>query len=258
MRNSLSVFIVFLYLLLAIPAAQAHFGMIIPSDNMVMPDEPRSLHLELSFSHPFEMIGMDMARPDTFGVVARGQKVDLTQTLAGGKVMNKSAWQADYAVKKPGIYTFYMQPSPYWEPAENCYIVHHTKTVVAAFGVDEGWDHEIGLETEIVPLAKPFGQYAGNLFQGIVKVKGKPLPWAEVEVEYYNRDNRYQAPCDYMVTQTVKADANGVFSYACPMAGWWGFAALTTSSRKMPHADGPKDVELGAVLWVHFEEVTKK
>ena len=29
-----------------------------------------------------------------------------------------------------------------------------------------------------------------------------------------------------MVTQTIKADPNGIFTYAAPKAGWWGFAAL--------------------------------
>jgi len=56
--------------------------------------------------------------------------------------------------KRPGVYAFFMEPNPYWEPAEDCFIVHYTKTVVTAFGDDEGWDEEIGLKTEIVPLSK--------------------------------------------------------------------------------------------------------
>lgn len=57
-----------------------------------------------------------------------------------------------------------MEPKPYFEPAEDCYIIHYTKTVVSAFGL-EGWDRELGLKTEIVPLTRPFGLYAGNVFQ---------------------------------------------------------------------------------------------
>ena len=145
---------------------------------------------------------------------------------------------------------FFMEPTPYWEPAEDCYIVHYTKTVITAFGDDEGWDQEIGLKTEIVPLSKPYGLYTGNVFQGIVKMDGKPVPFCEVEVEYYNADGKAQAPTDYMVTQTVKADVNGVFTYATPKAGWWGFAALNTSEEKI----NGKDVEIGAVLWVEFHD----
>ena len=150
---------------------------------------------------------------------------------------------------------FYMEPKPYWEPAEDCFIVHHTKTVVTAFGDDEGWDEEIGLKTEIVPLSKPFGLYAGNVFQGIVKLDGKAVPYAEVEIEYYNKDGKLKAPTDYMVTQTIKADQNGVFTYAAPKAGWWGFAALNPSDKKMKYNGKEKDVELGAVIWVKFHDM---
>ena len=100
--------------------------------------------------------------------------------------------------------------------------------------------------------------YAGNLFQGIVKINGRPLPFAEVEVEYYNKDQQLLAPTDYMVTQTIKADANGVFSYAAPIAGWWGFAALSNADFKLEKNGEEKDVELGAVIWVKFHEMKFK
>ena len=37
----------------------AHFGMVIPSDSMVMQGEGKTITLVLSFSHPFEGEGMD-------------------------------------------------------------------------------------------------------------------------------------------------------------------------------------------------------
>ena len=40
---------------------------------------------------------------------------------------------------------------------------------------------------EIIPLTRPFANYSGNIFQGRVLLDGKPVPGAEVEVEYYNR-----------------------------------------------------------------------
>jgi len=64
---------------------------------------------------------------------------------------------------------------------------------------------------------------------------GKPVPYCEVEVEYYNQNGRAEAPTDYMVTQAIKADGNCVFTYAVPKAGWWGFAALNTSDEKLKH-----------------------
>lgn len=237
--------------------ASAHFGMVIPSDTMVMQNDARTVQIVFSFSHPMEMIGMDLATPKTVNVLANGQHVNLTQQLQPTRVMGHPAWTLDYAVKRPGIFIFYMEPQPYWEPAEDCFIVHLTKTVVTAFGDDEGWDAEVGLKTEIVPLSKPFGLYAGNLFQGIVKMDGKPVPHSEVEVEFYNQDNKVKAPTDYMVTQTIKADKNGVFTFAVPAAGWWGFAALNTSDQKIKYQGKDKDVELGAVIWIKFHSWRK-
>ena len=129
---------------------------------------------------------------------------------------------------------------------------------MAAFGDDEGWDGEIGLKTEIVPLSKPFGLYAGNVFQGIVKLDGQAVPYAEVEVEYYNREGKSKAPTDYMITQTIKADKNGVFTYAAPIAGWWGFAGLSSADFKLKKDGKDRDVELGAVIWVEFHEWERK
>lgn len=236
----------------------AHFGMVIPSDNMVMQGEEKTVNITLSFSHPFEMTGMPLVKPARFFAVKDGKTIDLTTGLKQVSVMGHQAWQAGFPVKRPGGCWFVMEPQAYWEPAEDCFIIHYTKTLVAAFGDDTGWDAELGLKTEIIPLSKPFGLYAGNIFQGVVKLEGKPVPYAEVEVEYYNRNKRFAAPADYMVTQTIKADGAGVFSYAAPKPGWWGFAALSTDDKKMVHQGEKKDIEIGAVIWVKFEPWQEK
>jgi cobalt/nickel transport protein len=228
--------------------------MVIPSDTMVMQGDNKLVKVILSFSHPFEGMGMELVKPAAFGVVAGDKREGMLGDLIEAKVMGQPAWRASYRIKRPGVYVFYMEPAPYWEPAEDCFIIHYTKTVVTAFGNDEGWDGEVGLKTEIVPLSKPFGLYAGNVFQGIVKLDGKIVPHAEVEVEYYNEDVKFEAPTEYMVTQAIKADQNGVFTYAAPWAGWWGFAALNGADYQLEHNGEKKDVELGAVIWVRFHE----
>ena len=255
MRKATFFILVTLTALVTAGPVSAHFGMVIPSDQMVMQGENTDVSVDLLFWHPFEGIGMELVKPAKFAVVANGKEADLLGSLKSTKTGGHQTWTADYKVKRPGVYMFYMEPQPYWEPGEDCFIVHYTKAVVTAFGDDEGWDEEIGLKTEIVPLSKPFGLYAGNVFQGIVKLDGKPVPYAEVEVEYYNKDGKFSAPSDYMVTQTIKADADGVFTYAAPTPGWWGFAALNTSDEKKKHGGEDKDIELGAVIWVKFHEM---
>ena len=242
----------FMLTLIANTTASAHFGMLIPSDTMVMQQDRRQIQITLSFSHPMEMVGMDLVKPKIFKVAVNAKHQDLSNQLVPAKVLGHSGWKTDFPIKRPGVYAFYMEPQPYWEPAEDCFIIHHTKTVLTAFGDDEGWDAEIGLKTEIVPLAKPFGLYAGNVFQGMVKYNGKPVPYSAVEVEFYNQNRSAAAPTEYMITQTIKADAKGIFTYAVPSPGWWGFAALNNADYKLKHKGQDKDVELGAVIWIKF------
>ncbi len=246
------VFSVIVFLLVSTcQSAYAHFGMVIPSDTMVMANDSRKIKVALSFSHPFELIGMDLVKPELW-VFHNSKKSKLTHQLKQIKVMDQKAWEVSHRIKRPGSYWFVMEPKPYWESAEDCFIIHYTKTIAVAFGDDDDWDKELGLKTEIVPLSKPFGLYSGNVFQGMVKLDGKVVPFAEVEVEYYNQDGKSSAITDYMITQTTKADKNGIFTYATPRSGWWGFAALNEADFKLKHKKENKSVELGAVLWVKF------
>ncbi len=234
-------------------AAEAHFGMVIPDKAAVADQKASTVNLTIAFAHPFEGNGMTMAKPRAFYAVADEKKIDLMKTLKPARFLGKSAWKSAFAAKKPGVYQFVVEPEPYWEPAEDKFIVHYTKVVVPAYGEEEDWDKPAGVKTEIVPLTRPFGNWAGNTFQGVVLVDGKPVPGAEVEVEYYNRDGKKKAPTDHHVTQVVKADSNGVFTYTAPWAGWWGFAALTDADYKLKQDGKDKDVELGAVLWTKFD-----
>jgi cobalt/nickel transport protein len=56
------------------------------------------------------------------------------------------------------------------------------------------------------------------------------------------------------VTQVVRADDQGIFTFSCPSAGWWGFAALNEGDFTLKDPQGKeKAVELGAVLWLHLD-----
>ena len=234
------------------PAALAHFGMAIPSASVIETQEDAAITVTFAFVHPMEGEGMTLAAPEAVQAVCDGESTDLVPLLKTVKVMDHDAFAVDWKAAKPGVYQFAMTPVPYWEPAEDCFIRHYTKTVISAFGEEEGWDEPIGLKTEIVPLTRPFANYAGNVFLGKVLLDGKPVAGCDVEVEYYNRDGKYEAPNSLLVTQVVKTDDNGVFAYAAPFAGWWGFAALNTAEEKMSKDGEEKDIELGAVLWTEF------
>ena len=236
-------------MMLAAGPARAHFLEILPSDDVL----PRggSVALELTFTHPMERGPvMELKRPVRFGVKANGKITDLRGALKEVQKQGKTAWTAAHEFKEPGAAIFFVEPQPYWEPAERKHIVHYAKVVVDSFASGKDWDAMVGLPVEIEPLTRPTGLWAGNVFRGLVRRNGKPVPFAEVEVEFVN-DGSVSAPNDAFVTQALKADAQGVFAYAMPRAGWWGFAALIESERKMKGPDG-KDapVELGGLIWV--------
>jgi cobalt/nickel transport protein len=148
-----------------------------------------------------------------------------------------------------------MEPAPYWEPEEDKFIIHFTKAYVSAFGDDEGWNEPVGLKTEIVPLTNPGTLYAGGLFTGRVLLDGKPVPNSDVEVEWYpGEDKQGQAPNETMIALSLVADDNGVFSFAAPQSGWWGFAALNEADFKLKREGQDKDIELGGVIWVYFHD----
>lgn len=236
--------------------ASAHFGMIIPSTDNVGPKDDKEIALTLVFTHPFENGPvMNLEKPEKFGVAVDGSVEDLLAALKEKKADNgKTYWTAKYAIKRPGDYAFFMLPKPYWEPAEDKFIVHATKVIVDALNAEEGWDAPIaeaaGLPCEIVPLTRPYSLYKGNVFTGRVMMNGKPVTDAEVEVEWRS-EGKGEAPTDSHVTQVVKADSNGVFSFAMPKMGWWGFAALMEGPEKIEKDGEKKDVEIGAVLWVY-------
>ncbi len=251
----------------------AHFVLLLPSDNIVMPDENRTLQLKLIFTHPMEGgPTMEMARPQAFGVYVNGKRYSLLSHLKPMKLpvfptwhpeakeykgKTATAWHTSYTLKRPGDYQFYVVPQPYFEPAEEQFIWQMAKVVVDAFGAEEGWDEPIGLRAEIVPLTRPYGLWAGNVFRGLVLMNGKPAPNLEVEVEYYNVGGKIHAPEDCMVTQVVKTDANGIFSYAIPWAGWWGFSALGDGGMKT-YKGKKYPVEMDAVIWVKAYPVPKE
>ena len=232
---------------------RAHFQVIIPNQNIVSQDDNKQIDLDLLFTHPFEQHLMNMEKPVQFGVLVRSEKPDLLNFL-NEKISKDGlkSWKASYVVKRPGDHIFYVEPSPYWEPAENKYIIHYTKTVVNAFGMKDGWDEAVGLRAEILPLTHPYGLWAGNVFQGKVLVDGKPVSGADVEVEFYNDKKAIKAPADPFITQVVRTDDQGIFTYVMPWEGWWGFAALSDAPETMKTPDGKNDaaIELGAVLWL--------
>ncbi|WP_136680825.1 DUF4198 domain-containing protein [Neptunomonas sp. XY-337] len=237
-----------LFSLLPLSSVYGHFQELIPSSEAVHSPAEATLSFDIQFTHPMARGPvMTMQSPEAFGVVTASGQTDLLPALKG---QPNGRFSAEYQIKSPGDHLFYLTPAPYWEPEEGVMIQHFTKVVVDAFGGEPAWDQLVGLPVEIEPLTRPYGIWQGNLFQGIVKKNGQPVPFAEVEVEWRN-DGSISSVQDPYVTQVVKADGNGVFSYVMPKSGWWGFAALITADKPMRNPEGVDvPVEQGALIWI--------
>jgi len=231
--------------------AQAHFQKLIPSTNVVDQDTGRHVTFDLTFTHPMTNgPAMNMAKPLQFGMQFDGKKTDQLGALSPKTVDERAAFDAEVALKAPGGYAFYVEPVPYFEPAEGKYIIQYTKTIIDAYDSGENWDQMVGFPVEIEPLTRPYGIWTGNVFSGLVRHNGTPVPFAEIEVEYAN-DGSITLPNATFATQVIKADANGIFHYAMPKDGWWVFAALIEDgTMAAPNSDKQVPIERGGVFWV--------
>lgn len=232
--------------------ANAHFGIIIPSKAVVTNSKDGNITLDIAFSHPGAGEGMDMEKPQSVQVNIDGENVDLTSFLTQSSFLNKKAWQVHYEIKKPAVYQFSVTPTPYFEPAEDSFIIHYAKVIVPAFGAEDGWGEPLGLTMEIVPLSRPFGNYTPGIFSGQVLKNGKPLPNAIVEIEALNSAANPIPPNEYYENQVIRTDSQGIFTAAIPWSGWWGFAAISQADESIELDGKKKDVEIGGVLWSYF------
>ncbi|WP_461210697.1 DUF4198 domain-containing protein [Desulfocurvus sp. DL9XJH121] len=248
-------------------SALAHFQMVYTPD--IALEKGKRLHFSIVFTHPFEAgHTMDMGAPLEFYVKSqKSEDAPITKTDLMGELKpitwksltnSGKAYEADAKVRSIGDYAFVLVPEPYFEAEEEIYIQQITKTVVNVAGVPTLWCQPLGLKAEIVPLDKPYALWAGNVFRGVVLSAGKPVPGADIEVEYLNheplQDKKMfagkasaEAPQDSFVTMGIKADANGQFAFGIPKAGFWGFCALGVGPDKEYKG---KELSQDAVIWV--------
>jgi len=263
-------------LALASIQASAHFiVMYTPQTaiNRVTDDIP----MNIVFTHAFAGgPTMSMGKPQRFyyskrqGVGTPSEEVDLMPYLEeiqwqtdGGNV---SAWEANIprnVMRSVGDYQIVVEPEPYLESGEGLYIQQFAKVMINVGGVPGNWLETLGLPAEIEALNKPYANWTGAVFRGIVLSDGIPVPYTQVEVEYLNHpldveNRRFQeqvlinAPHPSLEAQVILTNEAGEFSFAMPKAGWWGFAALSVGPQR-EHNGMPLSQD--AILWVQVTDL---
>ena len=254
-----------LFVLLMCAPAMAHFQMIYTPE--IALEKGGALDFKLVFTHPFSAgHTMDMGKPEGFYLVYskedQSKKTDLMSALKPIEWTSQGhkgqAYEAQVKVRKMGDYTFVFTPKPYYEAEEDIYIQQITKVIANVGGIPGAWNEALGLPAEIRPLNKPYAMWTGNVFRGVVLKAGKPVPNAEIEVEYQNHvplmdKNTFdakaevEAPHPAFETMTIFADEHGQFSFGIPRAGWWGFCALGVGVQT--EYEG-KELSQDAVIWI--------
>lgn len=277
MKKSLFATLSLLVALVVATPSYAHFMMMYTPEDLLM-ERAKNLDMRIVFTHPAEAGHvMNMGGLNEFYVLSkRGenptQKTDLKAYAKEIVWTNPESKNAAYAATIPskdirsmGDYVFVAVPGYYLEKEEDVYMQQITKLIANVGGVPTIWNEPTGLPCEIVPLIKPYATWVGNVFQGQVLSGGKPVPGAEVEVEYIAYAPNLTAnslggkslidyPNSALVVQTIIADQNGVFTFGLPKAGWWGFAALGIGPDK--EHDG-KELSQDAVIWVQTFDMKK-
>ena len=264
-----------LMLLIAAPS-WAHFQMVYTPQSALT--EGGAMNLKLMFTHPFDGDRMmDLEAVDEFYVIhQRGddeetrQITDLKDTLQPIRFqgVDESVGKAFEAqlpprvVRSLGDYVFVLVPAPYYEKADDEYIQQFTKVIINVGGIPGNWFEPLGLPAEIVPLNKPYANWVGGTFTGMVMSNGEPVPNAELEIEYLNFDvdmeanafvgeAKIVAPHPAFETMTVLTNDQGEFTIGLPKAGWWGLAVPDVVETEH---EG-KELVQEAVLWIQVTEL---
>lgn len=257
------------------PLASAHFQMLYVPESAL--ERAAATPMAIVFTHPFHGgPTMNMGLPRAFYVVSqRGEdgaptRTDLKKYLQAiewqGVGNRASAYQAMLpreVVRSMGDYVFALEPEPYLEKEEDKYIQQFTKLVMNVGGVPGNWDQPLGLVAEIQPLNKPYANWVGGVFSGIVLSQGKPVPFAKIEIEYVNHapdltgksfaaNGAIKAPHPAFENLSVRSNAQGAFSIGLPRAGWWGICALGVGP--LDKHEG-KPLSQDAVLWVQAKDM---
>ncbi|MDO3376619.1 DUF4198 domain-containing protein [Geoalkalibacter halelectricus] len=255
-------------------SAWAHFQLLYTPESAL--ERGEIIQLRHVFTHPFDdEHTMDMGRQhdsdelspvEAFYVIHRGNKTDLRDTLKKiswqGNANAGAAYQSEYGARRMGDHVLVLKPAPYFEANEDTYIQQITKLIVNVAGMPTDWNANLGLKAEIVPLSKPYALWTGSTFSGVVMSQGKPVPFAELEIEYLNHDidiaknamgkRRVEAPQDSFVTLSLITDANGTFTFGLPKSGWWGFAAVGVGPDEEYRG---KELSQDAVIWVQVRDM---
>lgn len=250
--------------------------------------EHTMLSLLLGIIEPFSGQAVPMQSPQALTAMRvsteHGERViertEYLSVIEEVMAWGRPAWRAVVALPLAGVWHFVLQTKAEWRPELDRFVQYVSKVQVPAFGASEGWESPLGLPFEILPLSRPFGLSAGMSFTGRVMQNGKPLADTTVDAAWLNtavrpavqpmstpeekaramrkpRNGRQVSrkivpSSPYQAVQQLRTGSDGIFTFTCPKAGWWAFAASAGGDPLQDPAGNQKPLEIKTVFWVYL------
>jgi cobalt/nickel transport protein len=247
-------------LILFVATASAHFNMLLPPTASARKGE--ALTLTYQWGHPFEHQLFDAPHPQSLIVLAPdGKKTELRDKLE--RIARKSegkqvqAYRLRFTPELRGDYVFVLQTPPIWMEEDEEFLQDRVK-VVLHVQVQKGWDAALQ-EFEFLPLTRPYGLFAGTVFQARM-----PRPQAGaveqtglVEIERYNPEPPKKLPPDEQITRTVKLDPNGVATTTLDEPGWWSLTISQANGTRLRNGKA-YPLRRRSTLWVFVDEARRE
>jgi cobalt/nickel transport protein len=244
--NFIRISLIMMLLLASVGTACAHFTMVFPSDSEntlwdVTPEDyiadlGETKTIYMMWGHPYEHILFDMASVPEVSVMKPDGTVEILETSEinvegmdeDGNDGTFVAYMASFTVDQHGDSVIFVK---YEDEDEN--LIDYTKAVIhCGEEMWYGWDAEVGQQTEILPLMRPYGMEEGFVFAGQAMYDGNPLTGAPVEVEIYHTlelgkeivaeaESMYPFDPPMVFTRLTKSNDQGEFVYSLDEPGIW-------------------------------------
>lgn len=245
-ENLIRTLFVVLLLIASAGMASAHFTMVFPSDteDTVWDVTPEDYIAELgdtktvyiTWGHPYEHILFDMATVPEVSVMKKDGTIEQLTTEEimvdgmdeDGELGTFKAYKASFIVDQDGDTIVFVK---YEDIDED--MIDYTKAVIhCGEEMWDGWDAEVGQQTEILPYMRPYGMEEGFVFSGQAMYNGQPLTDAPVEIEIYHTldlgieivelaEEMYSYDPPMVFTRLTKSNDNGEFMYSLDEPGIW-------------------------------------
>lgn len=276
--------------LLAAPA-YAGLGLLLPDRPAVDDPEKNTIEIVVGAVEPSTGQGIPIERPQAFtALYSSGDETERSDHLSVLEEINAfgaRAWRTSIVLPRPGAYHFVAQSKTGWVPEEDRFVQYLATVQIPAYGSAEGWDRPAGLDFEIVPLSRPFGLCTGMAFTGQALADGKPLSGVVIDVarldpalkpdirepedpnalpdetptgkEKAKKPEKQPMPQPISAfgdVQQVKTDSQGVFTFVCPLPGWWAFTASRAGDPLQDPEGKQKPLEIKTIFWVYLNDCT--